>query len=83
MGLRKLPKSDVCLHAMSLTGTVVSGFSSDSQKLTHPAVFSAETQETGGGEELYPVTDTAGTTRLGNDLKESHRLITDTARFKR
>lgn len=34
------------------------GFSSDSQKLTHPAIFSAET---GGGEELHPVTDTAGT----------------------
>lgn len=54
-------------------------FSSDSQKMTHPAIFSAETQ---GGEELHPVTDTAGTVRLGNDLKENHRLITYTARFK-
>lgn len=53
------------------------GFSSASQKLTHPAVFCAETQETRRGEELHPVTDTAGAVRLGNDLKENHRLITD------
>lgn len=58
------------------------GFSSDSQKLTHPAVFCAETQETRGGEELHPVTDRAGAVRLGNDLKVNHRIITDTARLK-
>lgn len=58
------------------------GFSSDSLKLTHPPVFCAETQETRGGKELHPVTDTVGAVRLGNDLKENHRLITDTARLK-